>query len=90
MAEAASGAFDRVDVMIEIVGTENPGLTISLGGQPSTKRRPPRRPVPITCVICRPGVRCWKSRLAADDAMTLDDRARITLPDRQRRGGGGG
>ena len=44
VADAASGAFDRVDVRIEIAGTSDAGITISLGGQaldqaPTTKKR---------------------------------------------------
>jgi hypothetical protein len=82
VAEAASGSFDRVDVMIEIVGSTDAGVMIALDGQP-LDQAPAReaggwylRDLPARGEVL-------EIALAGKDALALDDRARITLPNRR-------
>jgi len=82
VSDAASGAFDRVDVLFEVAGPYDGGITIALGGQ-DIEQVPTRegdayylRDLPARGEVL-------ELALAESDALTLDNRARITLPSRR-------
>ena len=81
VANSARGAFDRVDVMFEVIGATDPGVTITLAGQVlnqvPTKERGTYylRDLPARGEVL-------EIALVEEDALALDNRARITLPTR--------
>jgi hypothetical protein len=82
VAEAASGAFDRVDVRIAITGKPDSRLAITLGGEPLDQAPTAEedgyylRDLPAQGEVL-------EVAMIENDALPLDDRARITLPDRR-------
>lgn len=84
---AASGAWDRVDVLAEIHG-DSSGLAISVDGTPlgadaaSATTRGDRREVSVKDLPARGGL--LEFRLPGGDPLSLDDVARIRLPKRPR------
>lgn len=82
MAEAASGASDRVDIMVDVVGQADPVLSAKLGNT-----RLDQSPVEVG------GAYLWRDlpargevfevALASNDPLPLDDSARISLPARK-------
>ncbi|MFT4550474.1 MAG: hypothetical protein ACI9UA_000664 [Pseudoalteromonas tetraodonis] len=81
VAEAASGAFDRVDVMVDVFGRVDPVFVTSLGN--SRFEQAP---------VAEGGVYFWRDipargdvlevKLGGEDPLPDDDGARITLPER--------
>lgn len=82
VADAASGAFDRVDVMIEIAGTADAGITLSLADQ-ALNQAPAKEANAYYLRDLPARGEVLEVALAAKDAVSFDDRARITLPDRR-------
>lgn len=82
VAAAASGAFDRVDVIIEVVGDSDARIAITLGGQ-ALDQAPTKeegtyylRDLPARGDVL-------EIALVEEDVLAVDNRARITLPARQ-------
>ena len=81
VAEAASGAFDRVDVMVDVAGRVDPVFAVTLGDRPLGQSP-----------VAEGGVYFWRDvpargelleiALAGSDPLPDDDAARITLPAR--------
>lgn len=82
VAEAASGAFDRVDVMIRLQGSAEPRFEATLGGRALEEAPASEGEVHYLRDLPARG-EVLEIKLAADDALSIDNRARITLPSRR-------
>lgn len=88
LADAASGAWDRVDVLVELRGpaSEGAALELSLGGEPLALEGRRETVEPGRCEVLFPGVPAaggvLRARLADADGLSLDDAAAAALPDR--------
>ena len=81
VAEAAGGAHDRVDVMVDVTGQAEPDFAVTLGDRPYGP-----------AAVAEGGVYFWRDvpargevfevSLGGGDPLPADDRARIRLPSR--------
>jgi hypothetical protein len=81
VTNSSSGVFDRVDVIFEIAGAIDAGITVTLGDQPYNQSPTNEggtyylRDLPARGEVL-------EIALVEEDALALDNRARITLPAR--------
>jgi len=82
VAEAAGGAFDRVDVMFEVAGAPGGGIAITLGGR-SLDQAPEREGNTYVLRDLPADGEVLEVALVEMDALTMDNRARVALPTRR-------
>lgn len=82
VAEARSGAWDRVDVYLQVSGAHPSAPRIELEGTPLTVTVAPGGDYLLPDLPARGGLLTVK--LAADDSLSLDNTAGIRLPDRPK------
>ncbi len=87
VAEATSGAFDRVDVMLRLdaAGAEPPRVAATLGGL-TLERAPTLEGDAYTWRDLPANGAVLEVSLTTDDALRVDDVARVTLPARRALG----